>query len=121
MTDGQANVYPSGWSLPSGWNWAKHTDYDGNGTADYTTTDKSKQYAFYQATLAIANGYTLHTMSVGADGDDNLLKAIAFAGGGVFIDIPAGSTVAQVQEDLLDAFRQIAGKVPPPKLVCNEE
>lgn len=121
MTDGQANVCPSGWSLPADWNWASYTDYDGDGVADYTTSDVSKQYAFYQAKLAIDNGYTIHTMSVGADGDRNLMKAIAFAGSGIFIDIPAGATVGSMEADLLAAFRQIAGKVPPPKLVYNEE
>lgn len=121
MTDGQANVSPGGWALPCGWNWADLTDYDGDGVANYTTYDRAKQYAFYQAKLAIDRGYTIHTMSVGADGDRNLLKAIAFAGGGVFIDIPGGSRVADMEEDLLEAFRQIAGKVPPPKLVYNED
>ncbi|NOY41432.1 MAG: Uma2 family endonuclease, partial [Planctomycetes bacterium] len=28
---------PSGWSLPAGFDWAEWTDYDGDGSADYST------------------------------------------------------------------------------------
>src|SRR5690606_23625717 len=44
MTDGNANRYQSGWSLPHDWNWNELTDYNGDGQADYTTNDRSKQY-----------------------------------------------------------------------------
>ncbi|NOY42211.1 MAG: VWA domain-containing protein, partial [Planctomycetes bacterium] len=37
MTDGQTNQGPSGWSLPAGFDWAEWTDYDGDGSADYST------------------------------------------------------------------------------------
>jgi hypothetical protein len=73
------------------------------------------------ATQAIADGATIHTISVGADSDDNLLKAIAFAGGGKFVDIPGGSTVQDMEAQLLAAFAEIATKLPPPKLVYDEE
>lgn len=121
MTDGLANRRPSGWSLPSSFRWKDYTDYDGDGTADYTTSDANVQYAFYEAAQAIADGATIHTISVGADGDRNLLRAIAFAGGGEFCDIPGGSTVAAMEAQLLDAFAKIAAKLPPPKLVYDEE
>ena len=117
MTDGQTNQGPSGWSMPNDFQWSDWTDYDGDGNADYSTSDWKKQYAFWEATEAARRGITLHTMAVGAGADRNLMRAIAFVGGGQYIDVPGGTTVAEMEEDLLDAFRQIAAKVPPPKLV----
>ncbi|MEO8496394.1 MAG: vWA domain-containing protein [Planctomycetota bacterium] len=117
MTDGQTNQGPSNWNLPSGWNWADWTDYDGDGDADYSTSDRKKQYAFWEATEAIRHGVTVHTMSVGADADRDLMEAIAFAGSGVWMNVPGGTTVAAMESQLLDAFRQIAAKVPPAKLI----
>ncbi len=117
MSDGLANVHPSGWSLPGGWNWAAVTDFNGDGVADYSTTDISKQYAFYQAKQAVDAGYTLHTLSVGLGADAPFMEALAFMGGGISITVPGNSTVAQMQSDLLAAFAKIAAKVPPPKLV----
>ena len=84
---------PSGWAMPSGFKWTDWTDYDGNGAADYTTTDINKKYAFWEATEAIKRGITIHTITVGADADRDLMKAIAFAGKGIFIDVPGGSTI----------------------------
>ncbi|UUO06255.1 VWA domain-containing protein [Blastopirellula sp. J2-11] len=117
MTDGQANRYPNRWSLPYEWDWADYTDFDGDGDADYSTNDKSKQYAFYEAVQAHKLDVTIHTMSVGLDADRNLMTAIAFACGGVHIAVPGGATVAEMEQQLLDAFGQIAAKVPPPQLV----
>ena len=117
MTDGVTNQAPSGWSMPAGFNWKDWTDYDGNGVADYTTTDINKKYAFYEATEAIKRGCTIHTVGVGADADTALLKAIAFAGKGIFIDVPGGSTIAEMKQQMLDAFSQIAAKVPPAQLI----
>ncbi len=119
MTDGLANQIPSGWSLPSGWSWSNYTDYDGDGDADYSTSDQYKRYSFYEAVLAAQEGITIHTMSVGVEGDDALMKAIAFVGGGIFTDVPPGDPTV-MEADLLEAFGQIASKVPPPKLVYEE-
>ncbi|NOZ39554.1 MAG: VWA domain-containing protein [Planctomycetes bacterium] len=117
MTDGQTNQGPSGWSMPGGFDWDDWTDYDGDGIADYTTSNWKKQYSFWEATQAINRGITLHTMAVGQGADRDLMEAIAFAGGGIFISVPGGSTVAAMESQLLDAFRNIASKVPPAKLV----
>lgn len=117
MTDGQTNQGPSGWSLPGGFNWNEWTDYDGDGVADYTTSNWKKQYSFWEASEAIKKGITLHTMAVGAGADRELMQAIAFAGGGIYINVPGGSTVAAMESQLLDAFRNIASNVPPAKLV----
>jgi hypothetical protein len=116
MTDGLANRYPSGWSLPAGWSWAELTDYDGDGDSDYSTSDKAKQYAFWEVKQAINAGITIHTMSVGAGADRDFMEAVAFASGGQWIDVPGGSTVDQMQTQLLDAFSEIAAKVPAAKL-----
>jgi len=120
MTDGQTNQKPSGWSMPSGFNWSDWTDYDGDGTANYSTTDANKKYAFWEATEAIKRGITIHTLAVGNDADQNLMKAIAFAGGGVFISVPGGSSVAEMESQLIAAFSQIGAKVPPAQLVYEE-
>jgi hypothetical protein len=56
-------------------------------------------------------------MAVGEGADRDLMEAIAFAGGGVFISVPGGTTIAEMQEQILDGFAAIASKVPPPKLV----
>ncbi|MCH2113857.1 MAG: VWA domain-containing protein [Pirellulales bacterium] len=119
MTDGQTNQGPSGWSLPAGFSWAEWTDYDGDGVADYTTSNWKKQYAFWEALEAAKKGITLHTMAVGAGADRDLMEAIAFVGGGIYIDVPGGATVAAMESQLLDAFRNIASQVPPAKLVFD--
>jgi Flp pilus assembly protein TadG len=120
MTDGQTNQAPSGWALPSSFKWSDWTDYDGNGTADYTTTDINKKYAFYQATEAIKRGITIHSVTVGVDADRDLMKAIAFAGKGVWFDVPGGSTVAAMHDQMLAAFSQIAAKVPAAQLIYDQ-
>ncbi len=117
MTDGNTNQKPSGWVLPGDFKWSDWTDYNGDGTADYQTTDANKKYAFWVATEAIKRGVTIHTITVGADADSDLMKAIAFAGKGVYVDVPGGSTIASFQSQMLAAFSQIAAKVPPAQLV----
>lgn len=117
MTDGQTNQAPSsGWSMPAGFQWANFTDYDGDGTEDYSASDAKKKYAFLQAMEAASRGITIHTLAVGADADRELLRAIAFVGGGIFIDVQGGDTAA-MEAELLEAFGQIASQVPPAKLV----
>ncbi len=121
MTDGMANRSPNGWSLPNNWNWNELTDYTGNGVANYTTNDRHKQYAFYQAKLAIDQGFTLHTMSVGAGADRELMKAIAFAGRGEWVDVPGGTSISEIEENMLAAFARIAANVPPAKLLHGDQ
>jgi hypothetical protein len=116
MTDGLANRYPSNWSLPAGWSWAELTDYDGDGDADYTTSDKAKQYAFWEVKQAVDAGITIHTLAVGAGADHEFMEAVAFTSGGKSISVPGGTTIAEMQTELLDAFAEIAAKVPAAKL-----
>ncbi|HEV7280591.1 MAG TPA: vWA domain-containing protein [Pirellulaceae bacterium] len=117
MTDGLANRSPSGFTLPANWNWAKWTDYDGDGVADYSTSDVHKRYAFYEATECVKRGITVHSMSVGAGADRNLMRAIAFAGKGIWIDVPGGSSPTQMEEQMEQSFQQIGSMVPSTKLV----
>jgi Mg-chelatase subunit ChlD len=120
MTDGLANTRPSGWSLPAGFDWAEWTDFDGNGSADYSTNDANKKYAFWQATEAIKRGITIHTLAVGNDADRDMLEAIARASGGVFMDVPGGTSVEDMEEALMDAFSMVAAQVPPAQLLYEE-
>jgi hypothetical protein len=59
-------------------------------------------------------------MSVGANADREMMEAIAFIGSGLWIHIPGGSTVSEMEEQVLAAFSQIAANVPPAKLVYND-
>ena len=52
MTDGQTNQAPSGWSMPAGFNWAEWTDYDGDGTADYSTAGDIPHHSDSLSTVA---------------------------------------------------------------------
>jgi hypothetical protein len=120
MTDGLANQKPSNWSLSANFNWADWTDYDGDGTANYSTNDAYKKYAFWEATEAIKRGITIHTLAVGNDADCAMMEAIAFAGGGVFMEVPGGTSVEDMEEALEDAFSQIAAKVPAAQLLYED-
>jgi hypothetical protein len=120
ITDGQTNIKPSGWTLPSGWSWNKMADFDGDGKSDYSTSDSYKQYAYWEASEAVKADITIHTMTVGAGADRPLMSALAKAGGGIWIDVPGGSTIAEMQEQMLAAFAKIAAKVPSAKLVYAE-
>ncbi|QDV50936.1 vWA domain-containing protein [Gimesia fumaroli] len=121
MTDGNANRSPSDWSLPGSWDWDQVTDFDGDGQADYATSSRDKQYAFWQAVEAANLGYTVHTMTVGAGADRNLMQAIAKACNGIWIDAPGGATIEDMQAQLLVAFGKIAANVPPAKLLADPE
>jgi Flp pilus assembly protein TadG len=116
MTDGQTNQAPTGWKLPTGFNWAAWTDYDNDGIANYKTTDVKKQYAFWEATEAIKLGVVIHTLCVGDGADRDLMRAIAFAGKGIFVNVPGGGT-ANMEAQLIEAFQNIASQVPPASLV----
>jgi hypothetical protein len=121
MTDGVPNISPSGFNLPSDWNWNELLDYDGNGSADYTTSSRSAQYALYQAKLAADNDIVIHTLCVGAGADTDLLKAISKISGGYDIVVPAGTSVTAQESLLREAFGVLAGQVPPARLVVSAE
>jgi hypothetical protein len=119
MTDGVTNAIDSGvsTSLPSGWNWDTLLDYDGDGVRDYYTTSSQKTYCLSQAYAAVQKGYTIHAISVGAMADTALMQAIAFLGNGVYVNVPGGTGVDQMQAQLNVAFQKIASMVPPATLL----
>ncbi len=121
MTDGIPNIYPSGFSLPSSWNWNQLLDYNDDGVADYTTSDRASQYALYQAKLAADQKIVVHTLCVGAGADTALLKAIAKISGGYDIVVPGGMSIATQESLLREAFGVLAGQVPPARLVVSPE
>jgi Flp pilus assembly protein TadG len=123
MTDGQSNTIDSGedTNLPGSWNWDALFDYDGDGTADYTTTNTQKRYVLKKAKECVDSGYTIHTMVVGDDGDRDLMRAIAYLGRGIFIDIPSGTSVGEMEAEVREAFNRIASFVPPATLLSEEE
>jgi hypothetical protein len=120
MTDGRANTIDPGenGNLPAGWNWNTMFDYNGDGVADYSTTDAAACCTLKYAKQAVDKGYTIHTMCVGVSGDVELMKAIAWLGNGYALVVPGGTTVAQKQADIQAAFAKIASAVPPARLMA---
>lgn len=119
MTDGNSNTIDSGvsTSLPAGWNWNTLFDYNGDGSADYTTSDSQARYVLKKVKEAVDKGYKVHAISVGVDADRDLLKAVAFLGNGCYVDVPGGSSVSDMEDQLRAAFTKIASAVPPARLV----
>ena len=133
MTDGQPNQYPSGFgtgSLPAGWDWDELTDFDGDGNADFEIDSnygswdsnwRGALYAFMKAKEAKDAGIVVHTISVGSGADTELMEAIANMTGGHYVDVPGGSTIEDMEEDLEVAFAVLAGQVPPARLLVEED
>lgn len=119
MTDGHANTIDSGDStaLPSGWNWTTMFDYNGDGVADYSSTDPQVTYVLAKVKIAVDKGYTVHSVSVGSVADRDLMKAVAWLGNGYWMDVPAGTTVADMSTQMQTVFAKIASAVPPARLV----
>lgn len=121
MTDGQANRVSSGFddidSAIDGFSWADYTDFDDDGFADYETSNEASQSTIYQAILARNEGTIVHTMSVGSGADVGLMEAVAKITGGIHINVPGGTTIGDMREQLLEAFSNIAANVPPPRLI----
>lgn len=117
MTDGEPTSQDSGWTMPSNWNWNTLFDYDGDGVANYTTSNSNAIYGLVRAKEAVDAGYTIHTMTVGLGGDPTYMEAVAHLGGGISITVPGNQTVAEMEADVLAAFQKIASFVPPARLV----
>lgn len=123
MTDGNSNTLDSGenGALPQGWSWNALFDYDGNGSADFSTNNVQQTAVLKYVKQAVDKGYTVHAISVGNDADRNLMKAVAWLGNGYWVDVPGGMTALDMEEDLREAFAKIASAVPPARLVNPEE
>jgi Flp pilus assembly protein TadG len=123
MTDGNTNTISPGedTSLPPGWNWDELFDYNGDGTRNYFTSSVQKQYVLKLAKEAVDKGYMIHTMSVGADADTELMEAVAHLGSGQWLNVPGGMSVVDMEAEVLAAFHKIATFVPPAKLMANPD
>ena len=123
MTDGNTNTIDSGESttLPAGWDWDELLDYDADGIRDYETSSSQFRYALIQAKAAADAGITVHTLSVGADANTDLMRAIAHIGDGIAIVVPGGTSVSEMQTEIEEAFQKIAAMVPPAKLLNPAE
>lgn len=119
LTDGNANRSSEYNGLPKGWKWSDYTDFDGNGSADYYTNDSNKQFAFVEAMAATQypENAIVHSMAVGASADRDLMDAMAHGGGGIYIDVPGGYSIDEMQEQMIAAFAQIASNVPSAQLL----
>ncbi|MCA9089851.1 MAG: hypothetical protein KDA90_14600 [Planctomycetaceae bacterium] len=120
MTDGNPNVTDSGWSFPYNWDWDELFDYDGDGDGDYYTSSSAARYALVRAKEAVDAGYTIHTMTVGSGADPSLMRAIAWLGQGITIEVTGGQSVSDMEAEVMAAFNRIAAFVPPAKLVQPE-
>ncbi|MCR9295106.1 MAG: pilus assembly protein TadG-related protein [bacterium] len=122
ITDGNANTIDSGDStnLPNGWDWNELFDYDNDGAADFSTSNADRRYVLVKAKECVDAGYTIHTMSVGADADVELMNAIAHLGKGIFIEVPGNSSTEAMEAEILEAFRQIAALVPSATLLRSD-
>lgn len=121
MTDGKSRKNPSNFSLPGDWNWDELFDYDDDGSADYSTSSKPNQYALVEAKAAVENGFQIHALSVGAGAERDFMEAVAHLGGGEYIDVPGGTSVAEMEAELKEAFVKIAGLMPPPRLLVEAD
>ena len=116
MTDGKPNPRPE-FTMPSDFDWAAHTDFDGDGTPDYVASDSGSQHAIYEAVQVADQGGVIHTLAVGSGADVQLMRAIAKLSGGITMQVPGGLTAAQNGSLTTAAFRKFAAQVPPPKLI----
>ncbi|HMP78104.1 MAG TPA: pilus assembly protein TadG-related protein [Pirellulaceae bacterium] len=123
MTDGNSNTMDAGenGTLPGGWDWDALFDYDGDGVADYTTSYTQKRHVLKKAKECVDAGYTIHTMSVGSGADTELMRAVAFLGRGIYIEVPGGQSVSDLEDDVKEAFNRIASFVPPAQLMSDED
>ena len=123
MTDGEPTASDSsGWTNPN-WTtaqWNELFDYDGDGTANYTTTNTHAIYGLVRAKEAVDAGYTIHTLTVGLGADPAYMEAIAHLGGGITIVVPGDQTVSEMEADVIAGFQKIAAFVPPARLVKNQ-
>ncbi|MCG8585217.1 MAG: VWA domain-containing protein [Pirellulales bacterium] len=75
-------------------------------------TTYAKQYAKDQAELTANARIPIATISLGANADKTLMDDIATATAGIHFNVPGGQSVDDYEEDLKDAFREIAADRP---------
>lgn len=57
-------------------------------------------------------GFPVFTISLGSAADNNAMNDVAQITGGIHFNVPGGQNVAQYRQQLIDAFREIAGHRP---------
>lgn len=79
-------------------------------TPSNTTT--ARAYVITQANRAASFGYKIAAISLGAGADTSLLDQITEITGGVHFNVPGGSTVSALEDQLKSVFHQIAADRP---------
>lgn len=123
MTDGNANQTEGSTTLPSDYtSW--FSGYDGPGSSYSVNFDgaasgtvNARKSLLNQVHAAVGKDYVIHTIAVGSDADWRTMKAIAHYSGGEFLRVDGGTSAADMEAALMQAFHKIAGLVPPAKLL----
>ena len=142
MTDGNANVYENtagknsqqgGFSndgfyqMPADFDWGMFDDLTTTDQQPFYINDdgsenaRARVYALSQAWQAAKEGTTIHTMTVGANADTDLMKAIAFVGKGEYIEVNGALTVDALLQQTQEAFFRIAALVPPARIAAPDD
>jgi hypothetical protein len=145
MTDGNANVYEntggqnhlqsgyaadSYWELPSDFDWtifeypdgtSFHLDPPSSGGTSAWENYKAACYTLKMAKQAADDGITVHTLCVGAGADRDLMKAVAWLGGGEYISVEGDLSVEDLLQEVEAGFYRIAALVPPARLANPDE
>jgi hypothetical protein len=139
MTDGNANTYDnlagqhsrewgfsedSFWDVPQEFDWSKFDDLQTEQSfyvPSHGTENKARRYALSQAYKAVQDGYTVHTLAVGAGADRDLMKAIAHLGGGAYIEVAGDLSVEELLQQVEAGFYRVAALVPPARLANPDD
>lgn len=140
MTDGNANTYDNEagensreygfasdgfWNVPNDFDWSRFADLETDQQPFYISSNgeenRARRYALSQAYKAVEEGYTVHTLAVGAGADRDLMKAIAHLGGGAYIEVDGDLSVADLLQEVEDGFYRVAALVPPARLANPDE
>lgn len=77
-----------------------------------SNTAVAKQRVRQEAQLAADAGFPIVTISLGIAADVDLMQEVADVTSGVHFNVPGGRPISEMEEDLKDVFREIAGKRP---------
>lgn len=77
-----------------------------------TNTTVARQFLIQEANLCADNEFPVLTISLGINADTALMQQVADITNGMHFNIPGGGSVASYEEDLKDAFKEIAAYRP---------
>ena len=72
----------------------------------------AREYTLAQATRAYDLKFKVMTISLGLGADWSLMQEVADIADGIHFNVPGGQTMAETQNALLEAFREISRKRP---------